>query len=180
MFNKEIGMLIGGVFIVGVAWACIKVVQIADKVGMTIDELSKKTSVDIEHSIIDQAVQKAVNREVGPAVVRTSNAAVRDISDDIKSQVRKSVHEAYSNVDKLVSDEILRQVANLDIERLKGKVASQAKNDVLKKLDGQLDGVVKDFKNNLDNIAKIYSALGSSMVQKPVATDTVYKLFKLE
>ena len=46
---------------------------------------------------------------------------------------------------------------------LKQDVVKKAKEDVAKKLDSHLDGILDDFNQNLGNVSKIYKSIAESM-----------------
>ena len=159
----------------GLGYLYNKLQRIAHKVDMSVDTLAEKTPVDISTVLIDKAVQRAVDREVGAAVSAASNTAVRRISDDMDTQIRRSVAASYSNIEDSVSTEVARQVSNLDINRLKQDVTAKAKQAVVEKFDGHLDDIIDDFKKNLENVSKIYGSIANTMIKKP-GSELVFKI----
>lgn len=177
--NERILTLIGGAAVAGsvylytrlkkaedkVTKAVEEMKSVSDKVGLSVDELSKKTTVDIETALVDKAVQQAVDREVGRHITAASDIAVRDISQDMKVQIRTKVTGVYDNLETKVSDELARQVSELDTKQLEADVIAKAEAAVVKKFDGQLDKVLSGFRHDLDNTSKIYGHIASSLIK---------------
>lgn len=166
MKDNQAGIIIGVAGLAFSAYLYFKLDKIATSVNMTVSELSTKTHIDIEQTLIDRAIQKAIERDVETAISDASRIAVRRISDDIKDEVRKEVNHAYTDLRQNVSDEIAKQSKNIDIDKLKREVVSKAKDAVLEKFDGELDGILTNFNNNLENVSTIYSSIANSMTKK--------------
>lgn len=147
--------------------------RLIDKFNIAVNETSEKIPVSVSDEIIEQAVTEAVDREVKKLVVR----AIRDVEDavvrDIRYQVKTAVMDSYTDVRSSVSTEVARQVANLDIKRLKDEVAEKAKAMVVEKFGDNLDGLLQDFNQQLANVSKIYASISDSMTKKP---ETVLKI----
>ena len=167
---EKIGLAIG--LAVGAAGAAMSVYMarrtslLAAKIDMTVEELAVKTPVSIKEAMIEKAVRNAVDREVGSTIAIASNQAVAAVTGDMKEQVRRAVAAQYSAVEPAVAKEIAAQVERLDIETLKRDVSERAKTAILKKFDGNLDDVLREFKRNLDSVPKVYGAVLGSMAQK--------------
>ena len=161
-----VGVIFGAAGLIASAVTYYKTSKMATNINVAVSELSSNTPITIKEAIIDKAVRDAVNREVGLAVSLAANDAVKKISSEMETQIRKPVSESYSNIEKSVSTEIARQVEKLDIEVLKRDVIEKAKVAVAAKLDDSLDAIIKGFNDNMENVAKVYGAVASSMAKK--------------
>ena len=74
----------------GLGWAAYqskKMNDAAKKINTTVDEMADKTPVEIEQSMIDKALEVAVDR----AVTAKASVAVSELKKDIHSEIEKEV-----------------------------------------------------------------------------------------
>lgn len=149
-----------------------KTVKLVSKAAEGVAEL---TVVDIQHDIVDMAINNAANREVG----RVVNRAVHNVEDEMIHQtqkyVRDAVKESYGKLSKTVSDAIAREASNVDSNQIMEDATEKAKEMLLERFDGKLDGLMSDYQRNLDNVGKIYQSIASSMADK-AGKDVTLKL----
>lgn len=148
----------------------LKINKATEVINTSIGKIAKDIDVDVSQDIIDRAVEIAVNREVNKAVKTVSYEVSENIRRDITNRVRTAVNESYSDVRNLVSDKISKEAANIDMNKLRDDVKERAKAEVLDKFNENLDDLLKDFKQNLANLTKIYGAIADDMVKKPQET----------
>lgn len=156
-----IGVLtvIGGVCYVGYLHS--KIDKLSSMIDVAVDDLSSKTQVNISDAVLDLAVQKAVDREVG----YISNRITRDLNLEIRTQVKHTVNASSSDIKNSVSAEIASQVKNIDISDMEREVVNKAKDAVAEKFDRKLDSLLDDFNDNLNNVRKIYSSIEKSIAK---------------
>ena len=156
-----IGVLtvIGGVCYVGYLHS--KIDKLSSMIDVAVDDLSSKTQVNISDAVLDLAVQKAVDREVG----YISNRITRDLNLEIRTQVKHTVNTSSSDIKNSVSAEIASQVKNIDISDMEREVVNKAKDAVAEKFDRKLDSLLDDFNDNLNNVRKIYSSIEKSIAK---------------
>lgn len=156
-----IGVLtvIGGVCYVGYLHS--KIDKLSSMIDVAVDDLSSKTQVNISDAVLDLAVQKAVDREVG----YISNRITRDLNLEIRTQVKHTVNASSSDIKNSVSAEIASQVKNIDISDMEREVVNKAKDAVAEKFDRKLDSLLDDFNGNLNNVRKIYSSIEKSIAK---------------
>ena len=80
--------------------------------------------------------------------------------------VRDAVKESYGKLSKTVSDAIAREAAKVDSNQIMEDATEKAKEMLLERFDGKLDGLMSDYQRNLDNVGKIYQSIASSMADK--------------
>lgn len=156
-----IGVLtvIGGICYVGYLHS--KINKLSSMIDVAVDDLSSKTQVNISDAVLDLAVQKAVDREVG----YISNRITRDLNLEIRTQVKHTVNASSSDIKNSVSAEIANQVKNIDISDMEREVVNKAKDAVAEKFDRKLDSLLDDFNDNLNNVRKIYSSIEKSIAK---------------
>ena len=163
--NETLGTLIilGSIAAIGYAFnLSMKMKKVAEKLDTTVDKISENVEVDISKALVDQAVEKAVNREAKEVVKRAASDAVNKVSKDMHETVKQAVKESYSDVKDAVKDELMKQVNRLDLNDLKREVISSAKERVAEKFDDDLSSILDKYNADLGNISKIYRSIASS------------------
>ena len=144
-------------------------------VSKAVEGVAELTVVDIQHDIVDMAINNAANREVGRVIKR----AVHNVEDEMIHQtqkyVRDAVKESYGKLSKTVSDAIAREATKVDSNQIMEDATEKAKEMLLERFDGKLDGLMSDYQRNLDNVGKIYQSIASSMADK-AGKDVTVKL----
>lgn len=135
---------------------------VADKLDTSIDKIANGTEVEIPSKLIEQAVQKAVDRESYTAVRRATDVVVNGLKKEIGDQVSTAVKASYDSIADGVTSEIAKNVAKIDEARLKREVVTKAKEQIAEKFDDKLDDILEEFNGNLQNVGKIYKSIAKS------------------
>lgn len=146
--------------LVGVGYAIgvhSKMKVMCDRLDTSIDNLANNTEIDIPAKVIDQAVQKAVERESYSAVKR-----------EIESRVGTAVKAQYDAISDGVADQIAKNVARIDESKLKKEVVQKAKEQIAEKFDDKLDDLLEEFNGNLQNVGKIYKSIARSFSKEDI------------
>lgn len=167
--------IIGGIIAIGYAfYQTQKMRNTADKLEMSLEDVSKKTPVDIQQAFVEKAIERAVDKRVASAANEAVNSVKSDIRTEIERTVRKEVDAAYKTLTEEVTNKISDQVANIDEYALKDKVVKEAEKKIIQKFDGCLDGVLGDFNRQLNNVNKIYESIGNTLKGK--TNETVFRI----
>lgn len=137
---------------------------VCDKLDTSIDRLANETEVDIPAKVIDQAVQRAVDRESYSAVKRATD----DVKREIETRVGAAVKEHYDAISDGVTDQIAKSVAKIDESRLRKEVVQKAKEQIADKFDDKLDDILEEFNGNLQNVGKIYKSIAKSFSKEDI------------
>lgn len=164
---ERIGLLmLSGVSVLAAVYCHHELRRTVRLVSKACDHVAELTVVDIQHDVVDRAINNAAAHEVG----RVVNHAVRCVEDDLARQtqkcVRDAVKESYGKLSKSVSDAIAREAAKVDGNQIMEDATEKAKEMLLERFDGKLDGLMSDYQRNLDNVGKIYQSIASSMADK--------------
>ena len=143
--------------------------------GKAADHVSDLTIVDVEQTIIDRAIGNATNREVGRAVSKAVRSLEESIAEETQKKVRAAVEQSYGKLSKTVTEAIAREAAKVDKDDVMREATERAKDLLVERFDGKLDGLLEDYNRNLDNVGKIYQSIASSMTGKP-GKDVTLKL----
>ena len=139
------------------------------------DSVADLTVVDVQQGIIDRAIHNAADREVGRAVNRAVRIAEETILNETQKRVRGAVQQSQSKIQKAVTDAIAKEAAKIDQNAIMEEATEKAKEMLLERFDGKLDGLMSDYQRNLDNVGKIYQSIASSMADK-AGKDVTLKL----
>ena len=164
---ERIGLLVlSGVSVLAAVYCHHELRRTVRLVSKACDHVAELTVVDIQHDVVDRAINNAAAHEVG----RVVNHAVRCVEDDLARQtqkcVRDAVKESYGKLSKSVSDAIAREAAKVDGNQIMEDATEKAKEMLLERFDGKLDGLMSDYQRTLDNVGKIYQSIASSMADK--------------
>lgn len=164
---ERIGLLVlSGVSVLAAVYCYHELRRTVRLVSKACDHVAELTVVDIQHDVVDRAINNAAAHEVG----RVVNHAVRCVEDDLARQtqkcVRDAVKESYGKLSKSVSDAIAREAAKVDGNQIMEDATEKAKEMLLERFEGKLDGLMSDYQRNLDNVGKIYQSIASSMADK--------------
>ena len=140
--------------------------RVADKLGTEIDNIGELSNVDISESVVNEAVYQAAKKKADDLARKASASAVNQVRDIIRTEVKSAVDKAYADVKKSVAEELRRQVADIDISDVKEEVVERAKDKAAEKFESALDGVLNNFNDNLQNVAKIYSSIAKTFSEK--------------
>lgn len=145
-----------------------KMKTVCEKLDTSIDRLANDTEVDIPAKVIDQAVQRAVDRESYSAVKRATDEVMDDVKREIESRVGAVVKEHYDAISDGVTDQIAKNVAKIDEGRLRKEVVQKAKEQIAEKFDDKLDDILEEFNGNLQNVGKIYKSIAKSFSKEDI------------
>lgn len=157
-----------------------KMSEAAKKIDLTLEDVTIKTPVEIQQSLVDKAVDRAVERAVLVKANEAANNLVRDIHNEIEKKVRKEVTESYKDIQQEVADKISDQVAAIDEYALKESVTKQAEQKILKKFDGCLDGVLGDYRRQLQNVTKVWESVSDAITPKRNNNEGKMMTFRLD
>ena len=107
---------------------------ICDKLDSTIDNVSKSIDVDVPDYIVQEAIDKAVERRVQQETINAVRKISKKIEDDIDLKVRTEIDVRSSTIRQEVKNKIAEEVAK-----------------------------ISEFNNNLEHVSKIYSSIADKM-----------------
>lgn len=139
------------------------------------ESISDITVVDVQQSMIDRAIDAAVHCKVASAVGRATRMCEDEIIADTRKKVSGAVQQSYGKISKAVTDAIAKEAAKIDQSAIMETATEKAKELLLERFDGKLDGLMTDYQRNLDNVGKIYQSIASSMANK-AGKDVTLKL----
>ena len=162
--------ILGGLASLG--WALYqshKLQKTSEKLDMTLETLAKKTNVEVEQSVVDKAIDMAVERRVAKATNEAVAKVRQDVQEEISKAVRKEVDDQYKHISEDVADKISEQVANIDEAAFQKKVLDRAEDKVYKKVEEGVNSIISEARkktnSKLDSELATWDAF-SGLVQK--------------
>ena len=172
--NKRLlaGRVLGGLMVVGSVVAAVycgkKLKDVMGVVNSAVTDVSNLTYIDVQQAVVDKAVERAAANAAGKAVKATEGL----MRDYVSAAVTNAVTNAKGPLKQAVTDKIAMEVALIDKSELVEDIEQQAKQLIVDKFEGKLDGIASDFSRNLENVGKIYQTIAESMTQKPAPEKT--------
>ena len=172
------GRVFGVVLAIGSVAAAIycgkKLKDVMGVVNSAVADVSNLTYIDVQQAVVDKAVERAAQNAAGKAVKATENL----MRDTVSAAVTNAVANSKGQLKSAVTEKIAMEVALIDKSELVADIEEQAKQLIVDKFEGKLDGIAADFSRNLENVGKIYQSIAESMSTKPAAesTPTLIKL----
>ena len=151
-----------------------KLKDVMGVVNSAVTDVSSLTYIDVQEAVVNKAVEKAANAAAAKAVHATEGL----MRDTVSSAVTNAVANSKGQLKAAVTEKIAHEVALIDKAELIEDIETQAKQLIVDKFEGKLDGIASDFSRNLENVGKIYQSIAESMSQKP-AMEQAPTLIKL-
>lgn len=170
--------IFGALGLIGVAGAMycgIQVHQMKKLVGGAVKHISDMTEVTVQDALVENAISNAAAREANNVASRVMRSVEKDISEQTAKKISDAVAQSYSKIKSGVAETVAKKVADIDIHEIQEEATEKAKEMLLSKFDGKLDGLMTDYQRNLDNVGKIYQSIAASMADK-AGKDVTFKL----
>lgn len=163
--GRIFGYAIAAVSVVAAVYCGKKLKDVMGVVNSAVTDVSSLTYIDVQQAVVDKAVEKAAQNAAGKAVKATEGL----MSSMVEKAVTNAVVNAKEPLKQAVTEKIAREVAMIDKSELVSSIEEQAKQLIVDKFEGKLDGIAADFSRNLENVGKIYQSIAETMTQKPAA-----------
>ena len=157
---------------VSVASICMSIKTIAKvngfskKIGMSIDDLTMKTHVDISDELVRKFTEKAVDKAAANAAKTVSEELRMDVQDILSAKVSDAVSNQYDNVKDEVTKELRKKVSNISVSALKAQIIDEASKNIVEKLENQMDDIIAAQTDKLESMSKAYKEMGKFMKDK--------------
>lgn len=159
-------LLVSAVSIIFAGKASSKLNRFSKKIGMTLEDLSNKTSVEITEEMVNRCTETAVQK----AADKAANSVIATIRSDadavISSKVQDAIQNQYDNVKDDVTRELRKQVSRINVSSLKAEIKDSVKREVTDRLHNEMNDILDSYNSQLTDIGKIYSSIADSMSKK--------------
>lgn len=139
-----------------------KLKDVCGVVNSAVTDVSALTYIDVQQAVVDRAVEKAAQNAAGKAVRATESL----IRDRVETAVCNAVADSKGAIKASVTAKIAKEVAEIDKSELIEDITEKAKELIVEKFDGKLDGIAADYSRNLENVGKIYQSIAETMQKK--------------
>lgn len=136
------------------------------KIGMSIDDLTMKTHVDISDELVRKFTEKAVDKAAANAAKTVSEELRLDMYDILSTKVADAVSNQYNNVKDEVTKELRKKVSNISVSALKAQIIDEASKNIVEKLENQMDDIIAAQTDKLESMSKAYKEMGKFMKDK--------------
>lgn len=143
-----------------------KVNGFSKKIGMSIDDLTMKTHVDISDELVRKFTEKAVDKAAANAAKTVSEELRLDMYDILSTKVADAVSNQYDNVKDEVTKELRKKVSNISVSALKAQIIDEASKNIVEKLENQMDDIIAAQTDKLESMSKAYKEMGKFMKDK--------------
>lgn len=160
--------IVGGVLAAG--WAFIqtkRMKETANKLSMSLEDVSKKTPVDIQKAFLDAAVERAVNKKVDDWSKSAAATLKTQIRSDMDQKIHSDVDAVYRELRSKVDDKIDQEVEKINIDS--AEVTRDVKEKVQAKLFREIvnaSGITKVFGVNSDDFDGLRKVLEMIPIEK--------------
>ncbi len=143
----------GGSIILGAIGAVFGIIAVhkmnkmAKKVGKAVDDIADETEVKISESIVEQAVNKAVEEEAADCVHDAMKRAREDVASTMRVEIKKEIDAIYGDLRGKLTDEVDRQVQNISVRDIEREATSKAEQRAFKRFDEAIDGIAKKLES---------------------------------
>lgn len=168
---KNFGFGLEGFGIIGaiaglcyLGYQCYKLHQTAKKLDTTIEDLSKKDSIDIQQDIVQAAVEGAVDRRVRQEVANVSARVGDQIRHDMDKEIRKEVQARYEEIKATTGERVKEIVTRIDESSFRKEVREAAKKELVQKFSGDLDDYKNEYTRSVGAVTGIYEGIANKVV----------------
>lgn len=144
-----LGVIIGLGGLIFAAWQAKKTDDITKKLGVAMDEVEKKTTIDIQQSIVDHATEKAVDREVKLAVADTAKKVHEEYKGVLTDKVKEAVNDNLSAIDSAVEAKAKELVDGIDKAQFQKRITDEGAKILSSDFTGSLNGLLADAKGKV-------------------------------
>ena len=144
-----LGVIIGLGGLIFAGWQAKKTDDITKKLGVAMDEVEKKTTIDIQQSIVDHATEKAVDREVKLAVADTAKKVHEEYKGVLTDKVKEAVNDNLSAIDSAVEAKAKELVDGIDKVQFQKRITDEGAKILSGDFTGSLNGLLADAKGKV-------------------------------
>lgn len=140
-----------------------KLKAISDKLNVAVRDLVDNANIDISESLVNDAVEREVRKEVKYHVERAANKAAGDIVKEYKSDIQTAVDDEFKLQKSELTKTLRRKIDDVDINEIKREVKIEAKSYVAEKLKKDLDDISDKYTDQIESMSNIYSTIASKI-----------------
>ena len=145
-----------GVTTIGCAYLGNKVRKLSKMIDSSVEDLSKKTSIEVKQSIVDAAVKKAVDNYAYKITNDVSYKLTESMSKKINSSVDSTVQNLKNQQAEEIAMRLKNEVLKISEEDIKEEVTRRVKDTLVDRFKKDVDSISKDYQESLrKNLSKV-------------------------
>lgn len=167
--DKIMSGLCVGVSLLGVGislYSVFKLHSFSKKLGISIDELNRKTHVEITDDIVHRYTDKAVRDAANRAAKNVTDEIRRDMQDILSDKAAEAIKDQYDYSKDAVIKELTKKASNISISALRTEAKDEAVQILVDKLETQMDDIISAQTDKIENMAKAYKDMGEFIRNK--------------
>ena len=118
-----------------------------------INELSH---VDIDQEMVNNMVKRSVKDQASTVAEKAATVVAKSCTNDMTNRIKSLLGNKKMDIEKMLSDEVLKQISETDKHEIVEKVTAKASEMLAERLSNDLD-------SNVGRMGKIYSGLMAMM-----------------
>lgn len=143
IFGLALGLLATGYAV----YQTNKLSKTTSKLDMSIADVESKTQIDIDQSIVDKALQNAVDKKVERAASEAVAAVKSDFHQTIYSAVKKEVDEQYTRISDEVGEKVTKEIEGITKEKISNSIQTRLQPELKKYGENKIDQMVADVRD---------------------------------
>ena len=147
-------------------YSVVKLNGFSKELGISINELRRKTHVEIT----DDLMNKYTNRAVQQATDRAAKSLANDLRSDMNSVLQKQAEELVKDQYDFAKDEVVKVLTKKASDISTTALRSEAKDAAIKIMTDKLEGYMENYfdsqTDNITNMAKAYKDMGEFIKNK--------------
>lgn len=156
LIGMALAVIFGGALVAEKVDSNRKFRNISRKIDMTVNDLENDSVVDIKDGVVAAAVNRVVERNVGPRINSISNDILYNARSQIHNEVKKVVDEQVGQVKQRVSDKLSDELMRMDISDIKRSCRDDVEEKLMEKIDDKLDDIADDLVDGTTSKSKFY------------------------
>lgn len=158
------GIIVGLAGLIFAGWQAKKTDDITKKLGVAMDEVEKKTTIDIQQSIVDHATEKAVDREVKLAVADTAKKVHDKYEGVLTDKVKEAINNNLDAIDSAIESKAKELVDGIDKVQFQKRITDEGAKILSSDFTGSLNGLLADAKGKISYMTNTVTGLAEAFM----------------
>ena len=143
--------------------ASMKLKNVADKLNVSVKELSSDIEIDIPDSLIEKEVYRAAREEAKYQVERAMNKASAEVVKSYTSKIEDVVEAEFKLQKSDVSKTLKRKIDDIDISEIKRQVKIEARDACVQKLKDDINDLSDKYTEQIESMTSIYETVANKI-----------------
>ena len=156
--RKEIGFIALGVasaIAIGHdVWQSARTREALDRVGLSVNDLLKRTDVEVDEAIVRSTLEAAARSEATKMMKAVKDEIKTAVTSDMHKEAQEAINQLYYPMKGEMESEMKRQIkaiSPIEVDKLKRAMIEEGKTEARRKVDSELDDAIDDAKRTIDD-----------------------------